>query len=980
LCKLIDILFLRYLKLTTVYKMKRSQLLIYLIMFALSGCNTPQRALKLIEKGHYEVARAKLKKTPPQDTLNAEIYYVLSLLYADTSYSDYNIDTSFYYVKRAFVDYEDTNPKIREKLQRQIGLDSLALLRQKVRIDSLAFMRTLSMNGVASYQTFIDEHPDASQVPLAVANRNNLAYQATAQIDTYEAYKAFMDTYPDAKEYQQAKERYNSLVFRKKTNAGDLESFVNFLEAFPDSPYRSEAEKQILEITTAANRFEDYERFVRQYPNSKHTALAVNLLFHQYEELSSADDFFTRYPDFPLLDSLKTANQTSTHMLAPVFEENHYGLINSEGKYVFAVDYDLIPSNYLCEGVKGDVVHLAQADNDQVVHQLWNKAGKLIHQFTLPAEEHAPIRKIQQDYLQPVGAGLFLIQDTPDGKILVHQSGKQLLPHADMTSLLDDAALLTSPNTAESREATYQFIKYRVNGLWGLSTFTGKILLKPEYEDIETLSDFVVLYKNGKAAVTNQQSIIEVVNQIPLELSFSYEDISILDDRYLIAYTEDFESVLDVNLNIVVPLDRHNVIRKIENSDLQTPQWLLREDRVEAYVKNDSLLNRTASVYYLYNKEQDRKKSTTYDEVFFSNNWLSLKNEDGFHFVDLQRSNDHQIYDSVKLVGENFALLFKYFDQAKDSVTVLFPNERKLALASPEKISFLLLTPSARGRSRDREYLLIAPQQGPKEVWSQHGQRILMDKFKALRIFETGLFVVEKNRGKGLLDSLGNELVSFRYDEISNYQDGMLAVFQDRKFGAYHYETKTFISPEYETAIRVYGRPVFNQIDSAFSQRYIARKDGQYGIINNREIQRTGFDFDNIIYWNDTAALVQQDNIWSIYRVSVSAPYDEEVDYTLYDAIEEYDLLEAAEGENLYKIYKDGGYGILSNQRGEILAPTYDDIRLLGSISDPHSIFLAEKYVPEAELYIMIHLDTLGNIIKRQALTSEQYDKVFCEG
>ena len=957
--------------------MRRSQLLIYLVLFILGACNTPQQALKLTRKGQYQEARAKLDKALPKDTLNADNYYILSLLYTDTAYSDYNIDSSFYYVKRALADYEKTSVKTREKLQQQIGLDSLALLSQKVRNDSLAFRRALSIDDVATYQAFIDQHSDSYQVPLAIANRNKLAYQATARIDTYEAYKAFMDTYPDAEEYPMAKERYNSLVFRKKTTAGDLESYISFLEAFPDSPYRPEAEKQILEITTAANRFEDYKRFIQQYPNSTHTPLAVNLLFHQYKEQRSADTFFTQYPDFPLLDSLKNANQMSTRMLAPVYEEGHYGLMNSEGNYVFTTDYDLIPSKYLCEGVEGDIVHMAQQGDDQILHQLKNKLGTLVHEFSLPAEKNDSDRQFQEDYLLPVGGGLFLTQETSDGYILLHQSGKQLLPHVDMTSLLEDAELLAGPTTSEPQEAVHQFIKYMVDGLWGLCTFTGRILLEPEYEDIETLGDFVVLYKNSRAAVTNRESFVKVANQMPLELSFLYEDVSLLDDQHLIAYTEDFESVIDVNLNVVVPLDRHNVIRKIENSDLQTAQWLLREDKVEAYVENDSLLNRTASVYYLYDKQQDRKKSTTYDEVFFSNNWLSLKNKEGFHFINLQQSNDQQMYDSVKLVGENFALLFKYFDEGKDSVTVLFPNERKLALASPENISFLLLTPN--GGSRDREYLLIAPQQGPKEVWSQYGQRILMDKFTGLRIFGPGLFVVEKNRGKGLLDSLGNELVSFRYDEISNYQDGVLAVFQSRKFGAYDYETKTFISPEYEAAIRVYGRPVFNQIDSVFSQRYIARKNGKYGIINNREMQRTGFDFDNVIYWNDTAALVQQDEVWSVHRVSVSDLYDEEVDYTLYDAIEEYELLEAAEGENLYKIYKDGGYGILSNQRGEILAPTYDDIRLLGSISDPNSIFLAEKYVPEAELYIVIHLDTSGKIIKRQALTSDQYDLVFCE-
>lgn len=943
----------------------------------LSACNTPQQVLKLMEKHQYQDASAKLEKALSKDSLNADLFYVYSLLYTDTAYQGYDIDSSYFYINKAVADYAVTDIKTREKLQKKLGLDSLVLVEQKLLNDSLAYLRAQESHSLYSYQSFLDSHPGAPQTSDAIDNRNQLAYRAAAELDTYEAYKTFMDTYPRAKEYALAQERYNTLVFRVKTRAGDLEGYLSFLEAFPDSPFRPQAEQQILEITTAANRLDEYEDFARKYPQSKHMPLAVNLLFHLYKETHPIDSFFVQYANLPLTDSLKAIHQQGASMLAPVFEEGHYGLMDSQGGYIFPTTYDLIPAEYLCEGVEGEVVHLATEVGGQEVHQLRNKTGALIYDFTLPLSEDPSAAKMEDDYLHPLGAGMFLTKIDQDGYALLHQSGRRLLPNGDMSSLLEDARLLPADNEDRNLQAPFQFIVYQVDGLWGLATFTGRVLLPPEYEDIEALDAFVILRKNGKAAVTNREAIVDVANQRPLELSFLYDDVSLLDDRHLIAYTEDYESVIDINLDVVVPLERHNVIRKIENSDLQSARWLLREDRTEAYVRNDTLLNRTASVYYLYDKQQDRKKSETYDKAFFSDNWLSLQNRQGFYFINLQNSNEPQSYDSVKLVGENFALLFKYFDQGKDSVTVLFPNERKLALASPDKISFLLLTPNSN--SNEREYLLIAPQQGPKEIWSQYGNRILMDKFKGVRVFGPGLFVIEKNRDKGLLDSLGNELLPFRYEEISNYQDGLLTVFDNGKFGAYQHNTQTIISPQYEAALRTYGEPVWVAEDSVYTQRYIAREDDKYGIINDRETQLTAFNFDNIVYWNDTATLVKEEGFWSIYKVSAEVPYNEDADYLLYEGIEEYDLLEATEQEKLYKIYKKGGYGILSDQRGELLAPTYDDIRLLGSIANPNSIFLAEKYVPEAELYIVIHLDTTGNIIKRQALTSEQYDRIFCE-
>ncbi len=958
-------------------EMRRSLLTLYLSLLILNACNTPQHVLKLMEKRQYQDASTRLEKALLKDTLNADIYYVYSLLYTDTAFAGYDIDSSFLYINKAMQDYEATDIKTRVKLEKQLGLDSLKLVEQKLYNDSLAYRRATNIHTVEAYQAFLNQHPDAAQTKNAVAKRNQLAYQAAADIDTYEAYKTFMETYPEAEEYPQAQERYNTLVFRDKTRTGDLQGYLNFLEAFPDSPFRSQAEQQVLEITTASNQFADYENFIRKYRQSKHMPLALNLFFHLYKNRYSAESFFAQYPELPLLDSLKTIYQNANRMLAPVFEDGHYGLMNSEGTYPFTTAYDLIPADYLCEGVEDEVVHLVNLQDSEAVHRLLNKSGGLIYEFTTPVPNDQSLKTIGDNYIKSLGAGLYLAKTDEMGYALLHQSGARLLPNGDMSSWLADAILLPTEMQRDEQQPHFQFISYQVDGLWGLSTFTGRIILRPEYESIETLDAFVVLRKNGKAAVTNRDAIVGVANQRPLELSFIYDDVSLLDDRHVIAYTDDYESVIDSNLNVVVPLDRHNVIRKIENSDLQSSRWLLREDRTEAYVKNDTLLNRTASVYYLYDKQKEQKRSATYDKAFFSDNWLALKNREGFQFINLRKSTEPQRYDSVKLVGENFALLYKYFDEGKDSVTVLFPNERKLALASPENISFLLLKPN--GGSSDREYLLVAPAQGPKEVWSQYGQRIMMDKFRGVRVFGPGLFVVEKNRDKGLLDSLGNELLPFSYEEISSYQEGLLTVFDNRKFGVYQHETQKLISPRYEAALRAYGSPVWLSEDSVYIQRFIAREDGQYGIINDQDLQLTDFDFDNIVYWNDTAALVKQEGVWSIYRLSTEEPYDEDKDYLIYQGIEDYDLLEATKQEKLYKIYKKGGYGILSDQRGELLAPTYDDIRLLGSIADPHSIFLAEKYVPEAELYIVIHLNTSGEIIKRQALTSEQYDKVFCD-
>ena len=86
--------------------------------------------------------------------------------------------------------------------------------------------------------------------------------------------------------------------------------------------------------------------------------------------------------------------------------------------------------------------------------------------------------------------------------------------------------------------------------------------------------------------------------------------------------------------------------------------------------------------------------------------------------------------------------------------------------------------------------------------------------------------------------------------------------------------------------------------------------------------------------------------------------------------------------EIILRIYQAEGYGILSNLYGEVLGATYDDITLMtdrNTGGQKDRIFLAEKYVKEADLYIIIHIDASGEIIRRQALKPEDYDMVFCD-
>ncbi|MFP4091632.1 MAG: WG repeat-containing protein [Cyclobacteriaceae bacterium] len=962
--------------------MSRRLPMIFLAL-SLTACSSSQQALKLINKQKYQAAQEKIDKALAKDSLHADLLYVYSLLYTDTAFASYDIDTAHFFILASIEDFTRSDAKKRSKYFKAISLDSTALLQQKQRIDSLAFLKFKNINTVTAYQQFVEEYPDASQRQEAESLRNELAYEAALEQDTYQAYQAFMEAYPEAKQYEQAKERYNTLVFKASTWQGNLQSYLDFLASFPKSPYRANAEKQILEISTADNQLSAYLDFIRQYPQSPHLRLAINQFYHLYKEKYGAEAFFSEYAELAWVDSLKKAYEASAQVFAPVFEDNKYGLINSQGTYAINTDYDLIPEDYLCEGVTEDLVHLGIQDGNRIRHQLLDKSGAKVYSFDTEMTTFEQDEGIlRQKLIYHLPAGLLLIRQEEGTYQLMQQAGILLMP--DQT--IDTLELVPAVSKASENAAPFQFIKFAQNGRWGLATFNGRVLLEANYSEIEAYEEFITLSQEGSIAVTNRSSVAAIADQRPLELSFLYEDVALMDDRFLVAYTDKYETVLDENLDIAVPSDRHTIVRSFKGDNPQEKLWLLRKDDFEAYVSNDSLLNRRISTYYLYQKEQ-ADSQITYRDVYYSNDWLALKHDQGFMFYDFSTTGVPQAgepqagkplaYDSVKLIGDSFALLFKESTTGTDSVTIRYKTGRSDTMSPADELNFLLL--NAGAGSQRQEYLLIAPRQGKKEIRSVNGELVLQDDFTDVKVYDHGLFVIEQKNRKGLLNHEGKTLLPFRYEAISNYKDGLLALFRNKKFGTYHHATKTLIEPAYESVLQAYGEAVLNLSDSVLSELFIARKEGALGLINQKNEPLAAFAFDEISYWNDTSALVRQANEWALIRIPRFGKYEKEHDYVLYSGIDDFSIVEEEGGEKVLKIYKEGGYGIISNRKGELLGPTYDDIRLLGSVNDVQSLYMAEKYVPEADLYIVIHIDTSGKIIKRQALTPEQYDNVFCE-
>ncbi|MEQ9440977.1 MAG: WG repeat-containing protein, partial [Cyclobacteriaceae bacterium] len=657
-----------------------------------------------------------------------------------------------------------------------------------------------------------------------------------------------------------------------------------------------------------------------------------------------------------------------TRFLLPWLNKDLFGFMSMEGEALIEPQFTEVLPDYVCEGVQSDIIF---ASTDSVL-QMLSKQGNAYYRLSM-AEGEFPV-------IDELGGGLVWISTENSGE-LVHKSGEVVIP---LGEFVEEVSLIPSPTSGILGNSNAQFIKFRIADQWGLKSFTGVTLVPAAYDDIQEYNHFIVLEQGGRLAVTNRNTVKNLVVDPSLPLDFQYEDVTLLDDDHLIAYTQNYEAVIDTTLQPVVPLGRYTVLRKVDHG--ATPQWLLKTSEEQQVVQNDSLITKRTIHYSLY-PSTDGRQDTNFSQAFYNDRWVTLKTDQQYFLLDNQLSTlPTTSYDSIKLISDHFAAIFHGSSQDLDSMRLLIAEQPSITFRFSKRpvqasdLQFRLIrVQNAQNGDQMEESLLIRQPGQPELLLNQLGDTVLETSLQSVSAYPNGLYVIEQRAKQGIIDQVGNELVPVQYDRIGSYHaSGLLSIFHRQKFGAYHAETSTLIKPAYETALQLYAIVI---PDSVPQPLYIARKNGKYGIIDRQEQSYLPFSFQAVRYWNDTSALVQYENQWLIYPFASEAKnklsFDEE--NALYAAIEEFSLLPATGPEVLIKIYKNGGYGVVSSQHGELLSPTFDDILLIRNPEDQEAIYLTEKYVSEAKLHILIHMNAQGEIIRREAYSPDAYDKLYCD-
>ncbi|MFW5872865.1 MAG: hypothetical protein ACOCVN_02650, partial [bacterium] len=96
-------------------------IIFFLLIFFLpwqSDAASPKTAIKLLQKEKYDKVEKQLKKLLAKDSINPGAHYVYSLLYLDSGYVNYDIDTAWHHIQTAIVQYKVADEKALKKLNK----------------------------------------------------------------------------------------------------------------------------------------------------------------------------------------------------------------------------------------------------------------------------------------------------------------------------------------------------------------------------------------------------------------------------------------------------------------------------------------------------------------------------------------------------------------------------------------------------------------------------------------------------------------------------------------------------------------------------------------------------------------------------------------------------------------------------------------------------------------------------------------------
>ena len=292
--------------------MKKFYLFIFLIFYSgLFFCQ--KNYTKDIEKEKYSKVIKKCEKTLIKDPENIQCLYFLALIksrknsgkYYNTSeaynsiikskklfsqvqdfkslefFSEIPINYNKFQelldsiASNAYSDIKNSNDlsDFEEFLQYFLEVPSIYLKQAKEKKQHLKFVIALSKNDIVALENFIQENPDAIDIPLAVSQRDVIAFNISKDSGDILSFEKFIASYPLAKQVDSAYFFIYELAYSQAIKGGDSKTISSYLNKYPKSHLKQQAlqkKDDYLFLEETDGTIQNYIKFCKNYKNSSH--------------------------------------------------------------------------------------------------------------------------------------------------------------------------------------------------------------------------------------------------------------------------------------------------------------------------------------------------------------------------------------------------------------------------------------------------------------------------------------------------------------------------------------------------------------------------------------------------------------------------------------------------------------------------------------------------------------------------------------
>lgn len=758
------------------------------------------------------------------------------------------------------------------------------------------------------------------------------------------------------------RERYNLLkqeiekrAFIRAKKKGLEDDYIAFISEFTTSVYIDSAiilrNVEAFHTAEKLNTISSYKNFFTTYPEAadEHEATKrYELLLYKHEtsdgKLNSYRQFVINYP------STWHRKEVERHIYNIITGKNS---VESYSEFITEfpdsylrtqaslVQYSILPDDQKQYFLEDNKLHRAQIDSILILTELSNQLLTTVH-----SEQNyqviSSIGTIIIDSLDNVSkadkcgsrirkvvlassnnvADLMALDGSilASGKILsVADEGMgiyKIITH-EAQYFINETGLRSNHHYFEKAYRVGPFLAYLENSKWGLESVTGIKMLKAKFDSISSFNGYILFNKGKKWSFLKNEELYPTLDGEEVELKLKLDNISVMDQHHLILSDGKKTSLIDENGNTLVPFQKQT-IELVDGGFFVDREDSILDSRVSNKWYKDIRSNDVWTIGELENSSEVYFNTTLYSET-----------------------------ERARIVGSSVIVISK-----NDSIFAYFNDSSKIYIAPEASI----LPVNRMGMNSSlRHYVLTSPNAEPI-VYNKSGTKVNIKKFE--KLIDLGhSYILSKNKGSFELLNNNGGIVLEDIDAGTSLENGYISFLKEGKFGLVNFLDSTLIEAKYSKPLKSYSDKLF-----------ITNVEGKFGIIDRTDSMLVPANYSEIKYLNDSIAILNNNFRWIFWDIyNRQALLDNVSDYWVHDL----------GGRQVFKILKGIGYGIWSASDGVVLNSTFSEINILSKGLE--TMYVAEKWVEEADLVIMLYYDKSGRLFRKNVLSTAQYNNLTCQ-